>query len=334
MTFDKKTTKTKTISPKALREAEIRAEKENIHISKAIMGSTSTDSGELEILTRRSVMFLVPKRPINSHKGSFGKLLIIAGSDRFPGAAQIAAIAALRSGAGLVKVISTVNACHALSVNAKEATLFPCPADENGFISGSDTVLKSINGQIGWADAVLIGCGLGVTDGTMSILETVIENANCPIIIDADGINLVSRRIELLRKAKEEVILTPHPAELARLGGISLKEAIENRFETAKRISGDYGAIVVAKGCATIAVSKYGHKLLTFGNDGLAKGGSGDLQAGLTASFAAQTMVSPWESAILGSGILGIACERVSKRLSKRGMLASDILDCLPKLFK
>lgn len=320
----------KTISPEAIKEAEIRAKEKNIHISRALKPC----KGDIEILSRRQVISLIPERPINSHKGSFGRLLIIAGSDCFPGAAQIAAIAALRCGVGLVKVVSTEKSCLAISYAAKEATLLPCPADDNGFISGSNEVLKRICEQIPWADAVLIGCGLGVTDGTLRILETVIENADCPIIIDADGINLVSRRIELLRKAKEESILTPHPAELSRLAGTTLKEAIENRYEISKRLSCDYGLTVVSKSCATLAVSPDCCKLLAFGNDGLAKGGSGDLQAGITASFAAQGFNSPREASILGSGILGIACEKVSKKLSRRGMVASDILDCLPKLFK
>lgn len=327
----KKPFKAGFISPDALREAEIMAEIGNIHIKRAV--KRCAGNGDIRIVCRRSLLSLVPKRPLNSHKGSFGRLVIIAGSDRFPGAAQIAAIAALRSGVGLCKVISTQSACQAISVSAKEATLFPCPADEDGFILGSEKVISSIKAQLSGADAVLIGCGLGCTEGTMSVLKTVIENANCPIIIDADGINLVSMRIELLRKARKEIILTPHPAELSRLGGISLQEALIDRFETAKKLHEAYGATVVAKGCATIVISKSGYTLLTFGNDGLAKGGSGDLQAGLTASFAAQD-VNPDDAAVLGSGILGIACEGVSKKLSKRGMLASDILGYLPKLFK
>lgn len=320
----------KTISPAALREAEITAAEQNVHISRVLKPCP----GEIEIISRCEVMSLIHDRPINSHKGDFGRLLIIAGSDGLPGAAQIATLAALRSGIGLVRVVSTVNSCIALSVSAKEATLLPCPADENGFITASERVLEKICELIKWADGVLIGCGLGTSEGGMRILDTVIKNAACPIIIDADGINLVSRRIELLRKAKEETILTPHPAELSRLAGTTLKEAIENRYEISRRLACDYGLTVVSKSCATLAVSPRSCRLLAFGNDGLAKGGSGDLQAGLTASFLAQGYNTPLEAAIIGSGILGIACEKVSENISARGMLASDILEYLPKLFK
>ncbi len=317
------------ISWQALRAGEKLAEAENIHISKAIR----PDGGDIRIIPKSEIFKYIKKRPLNSHKGVFGRLVIVAGSDCFPGAAQIAAIAALRSGVGLVKVFSTEKACLALSVSAKEATLFPCPSDENGFILADDRVINGLREALSSASAVLIGCGLGVTENTLKLVETVIENAICPIIIDADGINLVSGRIELLRKAKKEVILTPHPAELSRLAGKSVSETNDNRYEYAARVHSQTGATVVSKSCATIVVSDEGSYLLAFGNDGLSKGGSGDLQAGLTASFAAQG-ISPLGAAVLGSGLLGIGCERVSRRLSKTGMIAGDILNYLPRLFK
>lgn len=317
------------ISWQALRAGEKLAEAENIHISEAV----KPDGGDIRIIQKSEIFEHIKKRPLNSHKGVFGRLVIIAGSDCFPGAAQIATIAALRSGVGLVRVFSTERACMALSVSAKEATLFPCPADENGFIRADDKVINGLRDALGSASAVLIGCGLGVTQNTLKLLETVIENAICPIIIDADGINLVLGCIELLRKAKKEVILTPHPAELSRLAGKSIPETLENRYEYAKLIHSQTGAVVVSKSCATIVVSGEGAHLLMFGNDGLAKGGSGDLQAGLTASFAAQGILPTW-AGILGSAILGIGCEEVSRRISGTGMLAGDILNYLPRLFK
>ncbi len=319
----------KHISFETLRAAEIAAENRNIHISRCI----KPDGGELEIVSRRMAMSLVKKRPINSHKGTFGTLVAITGSDRFPGASNISCLAALRSGVGLVKVFSTESACRSLACNAIEATLVPCPSDADGFMLPVGCMTEEIIRSLGRASAVLIGCGLGKTEGTFKILETVIENANCPIIIDADGINLVCTRIELLRKARTEVILTPHPAELSRLAGVSLDEAIRKRYQIARQLSNKFGITVAAKSCATIIVSRQGSSVTMFGNDGLAKGGSGDLLAGLTASFAAQGL-SPANASILGSAILGIACERVSKRLSKTGMLASDIINYLPELFK
>lgn len=321
--------KTEFITWNALRSAEIKALNMNQHISKAV----KADGGEIELMTSRKVMKLVRKRNPNSHKGSYGKLVIIAGSDMYRGAAVISTTAALRSGVGLIRVFSVESVCSALAVSAKSATLFPCPSDESGFVLPDERVLSELVKHLSSADAVLIGCGLGVTEGTEKLLETVINNARCPIIIDADGINLVYPRIELLRKAWQEVILTPHPAELARLCGVSLEEAIMNRFPLAEKLSKEYAVTVVAKSCASLILSDGKYSVSLSGNDGLSKGGSGDLLAGLIASFAAQH-IAPYDCARLGVCVLGTACEKVSKRLSKTGMSVDDILDFLPKLFK
>lgn len=179
----------------------------------------------------------------------------------------------------------------------------------------------------------MIGCGLGNTPNTLKILEKIIETANCPIIIDADGINALSNSIELLRKAKTDVILTPHPAELARLVNADISEVLANRYYFSKRISDEYGVTVVAKSASTLIISKDSDYLSVFGNDGLAKGGSGDLLAGLISSFVAQGY-SASEASMLGVAILGLSCERVSKKLSRTSMLASDILNCLPLVFR
>ncbi len=289
--------------------------------------------GEIEIINIRKVIKLVKKRSPNSHKGSFGRLVCVVGSDRFMGAAQISTLAALRSGVGLLEVVTTENAAIALSTAIKEATLLPIESGDDGFIVSSELALRKIEESIKKADAVLIGCGLGNTPNTIKILEKIIETANCPIIIDADGINALSNSIELLRKAKTDVILTPHPAELARLVNADISEVLANRYYFSKRISDEYGVTVVAKSASTLIISKDSDYLSVFGNDGLAKGGSGDLLAGLISSFVAQGY-SASEASMLGVAILGLSCERVSKKLSRTSMLASDILNCLPLVFR
>lgn len=318
----------KFISEKDLITAEKIAIREDIPIRKAI----KPNDGEIEILSERKVLKLVKKRSPNSHKGTFGRLVCITGSDRFPGAAQISTLAALRSGVGLVQVITTHSSALALSSAIKEATLLPLDSS-GGFIVSSEYALQQIEESISKADAILIGCGLGNTSDTLKILEIAIEKANCPIIIDADGINALSTCIELLRKARTDIVLTPHPAELARLCGVDISEIIANRYEFAKELSNKYGVTVVAKSASTLILSSSGDYLSLYGNDGLAKGGSGDLLAGLIASFLAQGY-SPNDAARLGVVVLGWGCESVSKKLSRTGMLASDILSYLPSLFK
>ncbi|MCD8005890.1 MAG: NAD(P)H-hydrate dehydratase [Oscillospiraceae bacterium] len=324
---------TSTISWEALYKAEITASENNVHISTVL----EPDGGDIKVVDKYVAVGLmrenIQSRPVNSHKGTFGRLLSIVGSDRYPGAAAISAMSALRSGVGLMSVCTTERSAISLASNVKECTLFPCHSDEDGFIRPTEHELEGILELINASDAVLIGCGLGTNLGAMAVLEAVIENANCPIIIDADGINLVSRRIEFLRKAKTDVILTPHPAELSRLSHVDTKTAVSNRYEIAKKLSEEYGVTVVSKSCSTLIVSPEESYVTMFGNNGLSKGGSGDMLAGLIGSFTAQGK-KPVTAGILGAYAMGASCEEVSKRLSCTGMLASDIISYLPELFK
>lgn len=289
--------------------------------------------GEIEVLEPRKVLELVKPRAENSHKGSFGRLVFIGGSDRYPGAVQLASLAALRSGVGLLSVVTSERAALALSCTAREATLLPVPSDAKGFMRADAEKTDEIVELLKKADAVLLGCGLGTGDGCLELVELVIKNAECPIILDADGINLVLGRIELLRRAKAELILTPHPAELARLSGVSLAEVTADRFRYAKELSDRIGCTVVSKSSGTLICNDGKAYLSVRGNNGLARGGSGDLLAGLIASFAAQGC-SPVECAMIGVTLQGLCCEIASRKLSRRGMLPSDVIDCLPLLFK
>lgn len=292
----------------------------------------SGDEGDLLVIEPCKVLELVKPRANNAHKGCFGKLVFICGSDRYPGAAQLASLAALRSGVGLLQVITTKRSAISLSSKISEATLFPLDADKSGFMDsrGYEDELAQI---ISSADAVLVGCGLGTTHGPDKILDLATQNAKKTLILDADGINLVSRRIECLKKTKAKLVLTPHPAELARLCRCDIKYVTADRFTYAKRISDEYGATVVAKSSSTIIVGDGKAFLSVVGNSGLARGGSGDLLAGLISSFAAQG-ISTVDSAAIGVTLQGICCEMASERLSRRGMLPSDILEELPRLFK
>ncbi len=322
---------TKRITNSDFIKAEKTAIERDLHISRAIAPYCGSTSG-IEVLDPRKVIKLVKPRLENSHKGSFGRLVLVAGSDRYPGAAQMSALAALRSGVGLVTVITTRLAATALVFSAKEATLLPLEADADGFMT-PDKNEEKISALIKSADALLVGPGLGTSDGSLKMLELAFENASCPIILDADGINLVSRRIEFLRKAKTGLILTPHPAELARLAKSPIADVLGDRLKYAKSLAEEYGCTVVAKSSGTLITDGERTLLSVRGNNGLARGGSGDLLAGLIASFAAQGY-SPIEAAAIGTTVQGLACEAVSNRLSRRGMLPSDIIDCLPVLFK
>ncbi|MCD7786002.1 MAG: NAD(P)H-hydrate dehydratase [Oscillospiraceae bacterium] len=324
---------TSTISWEALYKAELLAKENNVHISAVL----EPNGGDIQVVGKYVAESLmrenIGSRPVNSHKGTFGRLLSVVGSDRYPGASAISTLSALRSGVGLMSVCTTERSAISLASNVRECTLFPCHSDEDGFIKPTEHELSGILELLCASNAVLIGCGLGTSDSAMAVLEEIIENANCPIIIDADGINLVSKRIELLRKAKTDVILTPHPAELSRLAQVDTKTAIKDRYEIAKRLADDSGVTVVSKSSSTLIVNPKESYVTMFGNNGLSKGGSGDMLAGLIASFTAQGKL-PVTAAILGNYAMGASCEEVSKRLSRIGMLASDIISYLPELFK
>lgn len=320
------------ISRKNLILAEKRAEKLDIHISQAAL-DLSADSGEIEILDACEVIKLVRKRSENSHKGSFGRLVIIGGSERYPGAPQLSALAALRSGAGICTVITTRTPAKALAVNAKEATLLQISCDGAGFMSPSAEEKEYIAETVASADALLIGPGLGKGRGCLETLKLAIKYADCPIIVDADGINLVSGRIEFLRKASAGLILTPHPAELARLKEVTLSQVMSDRAGCAKELSESLDCVTVAKSAGTVIATPEGLKLSVAGNNGLSRGGSGDLLAGLIGSFAAQGY-PPEIAAAIGVSVQGLGCELASERLSRRGMLPSDIISVLPLLFQ
>lgn len=321
----------KRISASDFKKAEDKAFSEDLRIAETV-NEFSSNEGEIEILEACEVLKLVKPRPKNSHKGSFGKLVFIGGSDRYQGAVLLASMAALRSGVGLLNVITTKSAASALMSYAREATVFPLESDRDGFIdiSGRENDIKKI---IKSADALLIGCGLGQGKDCAKILDIAINSAECPMIIDADGINLVSECIECLRKVKAEVVLTPHPGELARLVGKDVDYVRKNRFECAKSLHERTGAVICAKSSSTVICAKEGSYLSVRGNSGLARGGSGDLLAGLISSFAAQGY--PVSDAVkIGVTVQGLACESATEKLSERGTLPSDILNELPELFK
>ncbi len=319
------------ITEESFKKAEKTAFDKNIPIRREVI-KRSSPNGDMEIIDPCKVIKLVRPRAYNSHKGDFGKLIIIGGSDRYPGALQLSALSALRCGAGIVTAVTTNAAALALSSSVREATLYPLPSDGSGFIS-PDEHTGEIVSMIKSASAVLIGSGLGQGEGCKRLLELVLENSECPIILDADGINIASSRIECLRKRKAKaLILTPHVGELARLSGASVSDVKYERFTYAKKIHRETGAVVVAKSSSTVVASDRFY-LSVSGNCGLARGGSGDMLAGIISSFAAQGY-SAETASIIGVSVSGLACERAVRKFGTRGVLPSDIIAELPGLFK
>ena len=278
------------------------------------------------ILTYEDVQALLPERDNNAHKGSFGKLLLLCGSRGFTGAAYLSAMGALRTGAGLVflGVPESIYAIEAVKLN--EAIVFPLP-DAGGMLSPSS--IPELEGRLPKMDAVLIGCGLGQSEGTSAVVLWMLEHAQCPLVLDADGINLLSGHMDVLRRRTAPTILTPHDGEFTRMG-FSMGS---DRMKTARQAAEELGCILVLKGHRTCITDGRREYINCTGNPGMAVGGSGDLLAGMIVSLLGQGL-APLEAAACGCWLHGKAGDECAARLGQYGMLPSDMLEVLPRLLK
>ncbi|NCC86693.1 MAG: NAD(P)H-hydrate dehydratase [Clostridia bacterium] len=271
-----------------------------------------------------------PRNPC-ANKGDFGKVISICGSYTMPGAACFAANSAVRSGAGLVTAAFPEKAYSAIAPHLTEPLLMPLDTNKLGTFSKSATpmLLNAIKN----ATAVVIGCGLGVNDDTKYIVNEIIINAKCPVIIDADGINAVCDNIDILKAAKEQIILTPHPGEMARLCNVTVQEVQNDRLGIAKSFSQNYGVTVVLKGAGTVVASPdfSGAYINRTGNVGMACGGSGDVLSGIMGGLVAQGL-EPGSAAVAAVFIQGLAGDESARKLSKRGMTPTDMINELPLL--
>lgn len=274
---------------------------------------------------------VIPKKKPDSHKGDYGRLLIVCGSEKMPGACIMAAEAAARSGVGLLQIATVKSIMPVITSRLPEAMLEPIEADENGFMSVNN--YEKIISAAEKSTAVLIGCGLGVTDSTRNLVKKLLNNLNCTVILDADGINCISDSIDIIRQVKSSIILTPHPAEMGRLCGKSAAEVQSDRLNTAVNFSNEYNATVVLKGAGTVIAEKNNIYVNQTGNPGMGKGGSGDVLSGIIASLAAQG-ISTVDSAVLGTFVHGLAGDMAAEKKSMQSMMATDIIGELAEVFK
>ena len=303
----------------------------------------AVDVSEKEyILTeRKDFSDFPPKRKSTSHKGTFGKVLIIAGSNLMRGAGFFAVSGALRSGAGLVQLATVEKCIDTVSVLAPEATFIEMSNDNNGFMRFEP---KKLN--LKKYDAVVIGCGMGVTPETVELTKFVVENSEVPIIIDADGINCIVSDIDILLKKKTDIILTPHAGEMVRLLNAVSDKLYENgthnwtveelsgkRLHSAIMLASAYNIIVVLKGAGTIITDGKRIAVNPTGNAGMSRGGSGDILAGMIGTIAGQGY-SPFKSAYIGAYMHGLAGDIAAEKLTQEAMLPRDIINCLSDSFR
>ena len=269
-------------------------------------------------LNSSEISSLLPKRCASGHKGSFGRLAHITGSDKYRGAAHLSIEASLRSGVGMV--------CHFGSpqLNSELRLKFPEALYEDIDLKETDTA--ELADRLAAFDAVLIGSGSTVSYELYSLIIELSRREGCPLVLDADAINSISKYgpNAVFKGKKRNVILTPHPLELSRLTGIPVKKIESSRLGTAKKISDSLGATVILKGAGSIICDGERIYVNTTGSTALAKGGSGDVLAGLVTSLAAG-MPDTLLAAAVGAYIHGLAADTLAERLSEFGVIPSDL---------
>lgn len=286
-------------------------------------------SDSVSAKTAEEIREMLPDSPFDSNKGTYGKALIIGGSYKMPGALIISARGAANTGAGLTFTAFPDKIYTPVTSQLSECVFMPLNSDEAGGFSQSCT--DSILNALSSFDAVAIGPGMGTGEGAAALLTAVLKNYKGKLIIDADGINIISRNINILKESKAEILLTPHPGEMSRLTGKSIGEINSAREDTASEFSKEYNVSLLLKGANTVISDKRGKLYINpTGSPALSRGGSGDLLTGITVSLAAQGL-SVTDSAVAGAYIHGLAGEIAEKKFTRYSATLDRITECIPK---
>jgi ADP-dependent NAD(P)H-hydrate dehydratase len=270
-------------------------------------------------------------RPDDSNKGTLGSLLCICGSYGMAGAAIMAGKAALRCGIGLLKIAVPKSIYPVCATNILESVYYPLEETSNGIISSKNT--DFLLEMCEKSSAVVIGCGLSVCEDTKNLVQSVITNCEKPLVIDADALNCICNKPEILKNLKAPAIITPHPGEMARLLHSTPKAVNSNRENTAIDFAKKFGVVTVLKGAGTIIASPDGEVYINHtGNSGMATGGSGDILSGIIGSLLAQG-ASPINAAAAGVFLHGTIGDLAAEKLGKISMLPTDMIDMIPTAY-
>ena len=283
----------------------------------------------LHTLDGEEAAALLPARSRTAHKNDAGHILSLCGSYRMPGAACLCANAALRAGAGLVTAAYPESAYPAVSSHLTEAMSLPLPAAEDGTLSvDSLPVLKAFLDR---ATVLVAGCGLGQSDDVRAVLTELLKTFEGPALLDADALNNLAGDLPVLKERTAPTVLTPHPGEMARLTGKPVSELLTDRVSAAKTFADEYGVTVLLKGPDTVIASCDSEEIFVnaTGNEGLAKGGSGDTLSGILGALLAQG-TAPFEAAATAAYYHGKAAEYAALDRALRSILATDLIEALP----
>ncbi len=286
----------------------------------------------INLITRHEAVSLLPVRPPFSHKGNHGRILVIAGSVGLTGAAVLASSAAVRSGAGLVTLGIPSGLYNIAASKLTEVMTLPLADSGSGFLSSK--CIEYLEDLLKNFDVIALGPGLGCSTEITEVVSWLVEHAEVPLVIDADGINSLSLNIDVLTKAKAPIVFTPHPGEMARLTGSQVKDVLENKMDVITGFSARWNCTVVLKDWRTITAAPDGQVFInTTGNAGMATGGTGDVLTGMIAAFAGQGM-SPEAAAAAGAYVHGLAGDISADRKGQMGMTAGDLVESIPYALK
>jgi len=276
----------------------------------------------------------IPKlkpRAVDGHKGDYGKVCIIAGSAGMSGAAALAGRAALRAGAGLVRVATPKSVLPIVAAIEPSFTTIALPEDGAGRISAK--AIHVVLETVGQNDAVAFGPGIGISGALRSILETLLNQQNLRLVIDADGLNNLVGLKNWPARLKAKLVLTPHPGEMKRLwSGLLREEMPANRQEQALQLAQRTNTVVVLKGAGTVVTDGEKVYINKTGNPGMATAGSGDVLTGVITALLGQGL-SDFDAAVLGAYIHGLAGDIAAEKTGRVSLITTDIIDSLPDAF-
>lgn len=285
----------------------------------------SEESWKTFLVSTADVQKRLPRRPLDAHKHSVGKIFVLAGSKGLTGAAAMTSTAAMRAGAGAVVLGTPRSVYNILARKLTEVMTEPLDDTDQGTVGLK--ALETIQKYIDWSDVTIIGPGLGRHAETRSLLLTLLNNGRKPFLLDADGLNALAGNTNALRRKDRDIIITPHSGELARLIGRPAQQIDKDRVNVARTSAKELGVTVVLKGAPTVTGATGGIVCVnSTGNAGLATAGTGDVLAGIIGTFWAQKM-PPFEAAYAGVFIHGLAGDFAKKHFGERSMMAMDVVD-------
>lgn len=285
-------------------------------------------------LCLQSAKCLLPERNPYGHKGTFGKVLLVCGSKNMVGCCVLAAKGALRSGAGLVTIAFPDILYGALTSQLSETLFMPLETDERGYIS--HTTVASLLEEAQKADVIMFGCGVGKGYAQALIVTSLIQLEGKRVILDADALNNLADSVDVLQKAKADILITPHPGEMARLIKKSISQVEADREKIVTEFAKFYNVNVLLKGHETLICNKTGTEIFVnkTGNTGLSKGGAGDLLSGIIAGLTPNMNGELFKAGVLGAFVHGMCADVLKKEMSEYSILPTDCADCLGKVYK